>query len=77
MSADMSPMEHAWDELGRRMLNRVPPPANVAQLSQMLIQEWNNILQLRIQNVIQSMCRRYQACIQANGGQNRYTEPNL
>ena len=50
MSADMSPIEHAWDELGRRVRNRVPPPANVAQLSQMLIQEWNNIPQLRIQN---------------------------
>ena len=41
--------------LGRRVLNRVPLPANVVQLSQMLIQEWNNIPQLRIQNVIQSM----------------------
>ena len=53
MSADMSPIEHVWDELGCRLQNRVPLPANVAQLSQMLIQEWNNIPQLRIQNVIQ------------------------
>ena len=55
MSADMSPIEHVWGELGRRVRNRVPPPANVAQLSQMFIQEWNYIPQLRIQNVIQSM----------------------
>ena len=41
--ADMSPIEHVWDELGSRVRNRVPLPANVAQLSQMLIQEWNNI----------------------------------
>ena len=72
ISAEMSPTEHVWDELVSRVLNRVPPPANVAQLSQMLIQEWNNIPQLRIQNVIQSVRRRYQACIQANGGHNRY-----
>ena len=51
----MSPIEHARGELGRRVRNRVPPSANVAQLSQMFIQEWNNIPQLRIQNVIQSM----------------------
>ena len=51
MSVDMSPIEHAWDELGRCVRNRVPPPANVAQLSQMLIQERNNIPQLRIRNV--------------------------
>ena len=71
MSADMSPIEHVLDELGRRLRNRVTPPANVAQLSQMFIQEWNNIPHLRIQNVIQSM-RRCQAYIQANGGHNRY-----
>ena len=53
MSAHMSPTEHVWDELGRRVRNRVPPPANVAQLSPMLMQEWDNIPQLRIQNVIQ------------------------
>ena len=46
MSADMSPIEHAWDELGRRVRNRVPPPANVAQLSQILVQEWDNVPQL-------------------------------
>ena len=47
MSADMSPVEHVWDEWGRRVRNRVPSPANVAQLSQMLFQEWNNIPQYR------------------------------
>ena len=26
-SADVSPIEHIWDELGRRVRNRVPPPA--------------------------------------------------
>ena len=72
MSADMSPIEHVWDELGRRVRNRVPPPANVAQPSQMFIQEWNNSPQLRIQNVIQSMCHRCQAWILANDGHNRY-----
>ena len=69
MSADMSPIEH---ELGHHVRNRVPLLASVAQLSQMLIQEWNNSPQFRIQNVIQSMRRRCQACTQANGGHNRY-----
>ena len=26
-SADVTPIEHIWDELGRRVRNRVPPPA--------------------------------------------------
>ena len=72
MSADMPPIEHVWDELGRRVRKRIPPPANLAQLFHMLIQEWNNIPQLRIQNIIQSVRRRCQACLQANGGHNRY-----
>ena len=71
MSSDTSPIEHVWDELDNRMRNRIPPPANVAQLSQMLIQEWNNIPQLRIQNIIQSMHQRCQVCIHANSGHNR------
>ena len=50
MSADIPPTEHVWDELGRRVRNRVPPPANVAKLYQLLIQEFNNIPRLRIQN---------------------------
>ena len=61
MSADISPIKHVWDELGRRVRNRVLPPTNVAHLSQMRIQKWYNIPQLRIQNVIQSMRRRCQA----------------
>ena len=36
MSANMSQTEHVLDALGRRLRNRVPPPANVAQLSQIL-----------------------------------------
>ena len=72
LSADMSPIEHVWDELGHRVRNRVRPPANVAQLSQMLIQEWNNIKHLRIQNGIQSVRHRGKACIQANGDHYRY-----
>ena len=72
MSADMSPIEHVWDELGRRMWNRVLLPANVAQLSQMLIQEWNNIRQLKIQDIIQAMHHHCQVYIQVNGGHNRY-----
>ena len=72
MTADMSPIKHVCDEFGLRVRNRVPPTASVAQLSKMLIQEWNNIPKLRIQNVIQSMRCRCQAYIQANGGHNKY-----
>ena len=43
-SPDLNPIEHVWDSL-RRYPN---PPANVYDLRQALIQEWNNIPQAEI-----------------------------
>lgn len=72
MSADMSPIEHIWDELDRRVRGRQPQPANVAQLRQALVHEWNNMPQAIIVAVMNSMRRRCQACINAQGGHTRY-----
>lgn len=72
LSPDMSPIEHVWDELGRRVYARNPPPQTIQQLQQALIAEWNNLPQQRISNKILSMRRRCNACIQANGSYTRY-----
>ena len=44
-SPDLTPIEHMWDELDRRVRKRrtPPPPAALAQLRNALIDEWNNI----------------------------------
>ena len=42
-SPDLNPIEHVWDSLDRRLRRRPNPPANVNELRQALIQEWNNI----------------------------------
>ena len=45
-SPDLTPIEHMWDELDRRVRKRrnpPPPPATLAQLRNALIDEWNNI----------------------------------
>ena len=39
----MSPIEHVWDMLGRRITKRHPKPENVDDLAFALIDEWNNI----------------------------------
>ena len=70
-SPDLNPIEHIWDEFGRRLYRR-NPPVNLGQLQYRLVQEWNNIPQNIIRRCIQSMRARCNACIKARGGHTRY-----
>ena len=67
-SPDLNPIEHLWDALDRRVRKRVNVPNNVAQLQLALIQEWNNIPQRTIDNLVGSMVRRVRAATAARGG---------
>ena len=71
-SPDLNPIEHLWDALDRRVRKRVNVPNNVAQLQLALIQEWNNIPQRTIDNLVGSMVRRVRAATAARGGHMRY-----
>lgn len=71
-SPDLSPIEHLWDDLDRRVRRRNPPPQTLPQLLVALQQEWQNIPQRVVQRLIASMRRRCQAVIAARGGHNRY-----
>ncbi len=57
-SLDMSHIEHVWDALDRRIQQRVPVPANIQQLRTAIEEEWTNIPQATINNLINSMRRR-------------------
>lgn len=71
-SPDLNPIEHLWDELGRRTRAHLPPGANLEALANLLQQEWLAIPQNILHNLIRSMRQRCQACIDANGGHTRY-----
>ena len=71
-SPDLSPIEHVWDLLGRRVRSRNRAPETVHELSQALIDEWNALPQQLIRRYIRSMPRRCEACIQARGGHTSY-----
>jgi len=69
LSPDLNPIEHLWDELGRRVGGRA---RTRAELIQILRTEWDIIQQQSIQRLVGSMRRRCTACIHNNGGHTRY-----
>ncbi|KAL0170277.1 hypothetical protein M9458_034873 [Cirrhinus mrigala] len=71
-SPDMSPIDHVWDALDRRIRQCVPVPANIQQLRTAIEEEWTNIPQATINNLINSMRRKRVALREANGGHTRY-----
>lgn len=72
MYPDLAPIEHLWDELGRRLQNRQPQPTNGAQLCDALAAEWDIIPQETIDRLVASMRARCTACIAAQGGHTGY-----
>ncbi|GFX73221.1 DDE_3 domain-containing protein [Trichonephila clavipes] len=65
-SPDLNPIEHVWDMLGRRIAARQPPPTCLPELWRTLFDEWCNIPQDRIDNLILSMPRRFTQVIRSN-----------
>jgi transposase len=72
LSPDLSPIEHLWEELGRRVRHRQNPPETLQELRDALVHEWNSIPQAFIQRLIGSMRRRCEAVVAARGGHTRY-----
>ncbi|GFT42094.1 transposable element Tcb1 transposase [Trichonephila clavipes] len=66
-SMDLNPIEHVWDMLGRRITARQPPPTFLPELRRALLDEWCNIPQDQIDNLILSMPRHCKACIASSG----------
>jgi hypothetical protein len=71
---DLSPIEHLWDELGRRVRHRQNPPETLQELHDALVHEWNNIPQSFIQRLIGFMRRRCEAVVAARGGHTHVIE---
>ncbi|GFV95277.1 transposable element Tcb1 transposase [Trichonephila clavipes] len=67
-SPDLSPIEHIWDPLGRR----VEHPTSLNELEARLQQIWNEMSQDIIQNLYASMPNRIASYIRANGGSTGY-----
>ncbi|GFV40922.1 transposable element Tc3 transposase [Trichonephila clavipes] len=69
---NLNPIEHVWDMLGRRIAARQLPPTCLPLLRRPLLDEWCNIPQYQIDNVILSMPRCCKACIASSGRHDPY-----
>ena len=70
-SPDLSPIEHVWDVIGRRMQN-LSLPRSEDELWQMVEREWSATPQDTIRRLIDSMPRRVSSCIAVRGGPTSY-----
>ncbi|UYV75883.1 Transposase [Cordylochernes scorpioides] len=70
-SPDLSPIEHVWDIIGRR-LHALPQPRSEDELWKMVEREWRAIPQDAIRTLIDSLPRRVAACIAVRGGPTCY-----
>ncbi|GFU38384.1 transposable element Tcb1 transposase [Trichonephila clavipes] len=57
-SPDLNPIQHVWDMLGRQIVARQPSPTCLPKFRRALLDEWCNIPQHEIYNLILSMPRR-------------------
>ncbi|GFT85260.1 transposable element Tc3 transposase [Trichonephila clavipes] len=71
-SPDLNPIEHVWDMLGRRIEARQPPPTCLPELRRPFLDEWCNIPQDQIDNLILSMPRRFKDSIASSGRHTPY-----
>jgi hypothetical protein len=71
-SPHLNPNGHVWDLLDRWVRARAIPPKNVRELAGALVEEWGNVSQHELANLVQSMRRRCTSVLNAAGGNTRY-----
>nr|CAH7730297.1 unnamed protein product [Callosobruchus chinensis] len=72
MSPDMSTIEHVWDYVSIAIFNRNSPPRSTQELTVAATEEWDNISQEVINNLIIDMYRRVDALIRSRGENTKY-----
>jgi transposase len=71
-SPDLNPIENLWDECSRRIRQRPDKPKNLDDLEKIVKEEWQRVPIRVCEKLIDSMPKRLQAVIDANGGPTRY-----
>ena len=66
-SPDMNPIEHAWDTLKRAVFGRGDPLTTLRDLRRIAVEEWDNLEQQDLDELVDSMPRRIRPCIKGRG----------
>ena len=72
LSLDLSPIEHLWGQLDRRVHRRRQQSQTLNELRAALTEEWQRIPKMTINRLVASMRRRCVAVINSRGGFTRY-----
>ena len=71
-SPDLNPIEHLWDQLKRSVYRRITEYSTLADLAQLLQEEWTAIPQRRVSRLVNTMRRRCLEVIEKRGGYTHY-----
>ena len=66
-SPDMNPIDHAWDTLKRAVFRRDDPPTTPRDLRRFSVEELGSLDQQDLEELVDGMPLRIQACISARG----------
>ncbi|GET53494.1 transposable element Tcb1 transposase isoform X2 [Rhizophagus irregularis DAOM 181602=DAOM 197198] len=66
-SPDLNPIENMWAEMKAMVRHRDPPPSNIQMLEKYVKDAWDDIPPEYFKKLIDSMPRRIEAVIVANG----------
>lgn len=69
-SPDLNPIEHLWSVLKKKVSER--HPSNLANLKQIIQEEWDKIDASVTQKLVESMPRRCHAVLKVKGGHTKY-----
>ena len=71
-SPDMNPIEHLWDQMGKKLRRIEVLPRNLVELRAAVLQAWDQVDDERLGRLVDSMPRRVRALRNARGGNTRY-----
>jgi hypothetical protein len=73
MSPEMNPIEHIWDCIGRKVIQRNPQCQNITSLINAIVEEWRRSPQERLRHLVRGINRRVRKLWRKRGGYTRYS----